>query len=140
MPWLEIVWPAALALTVAVIVIVTVPLIAAVNNGTNTVTWNGGLAAGASVTINIVATIKAGTTGQTISNQGTISYDSNGDGTNDATVVTDDPGTAAAGDPTSFVVAATAAAVPTLSDFGLATLALALAAAALLMVRRRRTV
>jgi uncharacterized repeat protein (TIGR01451 family) len=108
--------------------------------GTNTVTWNGGLAAGASVTITIHATIKTGTGGQTISNQGSISYDSNGDGTNDASNVTDDPGTAAAGDPTSLTVARVVAEVPTLSDFGLAALAMALAAAALLMVRRRRTV
>jgi uncharacterized repeat protein (TIGR01451 family) len=112
---------------------------AAANTGTNTVTWNGGIAAGASVTITIQATIKAGTAGQTISNQGSISYDSDGNGTNDAGGVTDNPSTAAAGDPTSFVVEAVPVAVPTLSDFGLAALALLLAAAALLQVRRRRT-
>src|SRR4029077_16965063 len=53
---------------------------AVANTGTNTVTWNGGIAAGASVTITIQATIKAGTAGQTVSNQGTISYDSDGNG------------------------------------------------------------
>jgi uncharacterized repeat protein (TIGR01451 family) len=111
---------------------------AAANTGTNTVTWNGSLAAGASVTITIQATINAGTAGQTISNQGTISYDSDGNGTNDASGVTDDPATPAAGDPTSLIVGAPPT-VPTLSDFGLAALAMALAAAALLRVRRRRT-
>ncbi len=108
--------------------------------GTNTVTWNGSIAAGASVTITITATINAGTAGQTIANQGTISYDANGDGTNDTSGVTDDPGTATAGDPTSLTVtAAPVAIIPTLSEFGLAALAMALAAAALLLVRRRRT-
>ncbi len=73
---------------------------------TNTVTWDGGLAAGASVTITINATINAGTApGTTISNQGTILYDGNGDGSNETTAVTDDPATPASGDPTSFQVA-----------------------------------
>jgi uncharacterized repeat protein (TIGR01451 family) len=107
---------------------------------THTVTWNGSIPAGGTVTITIHATINAGTAGQTISNQGTVSYDSNGDGTNDATGSTDNPATPAAGDPTSVVVAAPAAPIPTLSELGLIALALALAAAALVLVRRRRTV
>jgi uncharacterized repeat protein (TIGR01451 family) len=106
---------------------------------TNTVTWNGAIPAGGSVTITIHATINSGTAGQTISNQGTVSYDSNADGTNDATSNTDDPGTAPAGDPTSIVVAAPPTPIPTLSEVGLMALALALAAAALFLVRRRRT-
>ena len=74
--------------------------------GTNTVTWNGSLAPlGGTATITITATIAAGKQGQTISSQGTVSYDSDGNGTNDATVVTDDPGVAGATNPTSFVVA-----------------------------------
>ena len=110
------------------------------NVGTNTVTWNGAIPAGGSVTITITATIKSGTAGQTISNQGTVSYDSNGDGTNDTTASTDNPATQPVGDPTSVtVLAPPAPTVPTLSDFGLATLTLALAAAALFLVRRRRT-
>ena len=44
---------------------------------------------GGSVTITITATVNAGTQGSTICNQGTASYDSNNDGTNDATVLTD---------------------------------------------------
>ncbi len=87
--------------------------------GVNPVTWNGAIPAGGSVTITLPATIPAGTTGQTLSNQGTVSYDSDNDGVNDATALTDAPG-GAADDPTTFVVAA---AVPTLSDFGLALLA-----------------
>ncbi len=72
--------------------------------GTNTVTWNGGLAGGASVTITVTATIKPGTIGTTITNQGTINYDSDFNGTNDATTTTDDPAVGGAHDPTSFLV------------------------------------
>jgi uncharacterized repeat protein (TIGR01451 family)/MYXO-CTERM domain-containing protein len=74
--------------------------------GSNTVTWNGSLAVGASVTITINGTIAPGTAGQTPSNQGTLSYDSNLDNTNDASALTDDPGVGGAADPTSFVVLA----------------------------------
>jgi uncharacterized repeat protein (TIGR01451 family) len=56
--------------------------------GTNTVTWNGALAVGASATITIVATITA-SPGTPISNQATFVYDSNGTGTNDASGTTD---------------------------------------------------
>jgi uncharacterized repeat protein (TIGR01451 family) len=106
----------------------------------NTVNWDGSIPAGGSVTITITATVNPGTAGTTISNQGTVSYDSDGDGTNDATASTDNPNTPAAGDSTSVTVGAPVAAVPTLSDLGLLALALALAAAALALVRRRRTV
>ena len=76
------------------------------NVGTNTVTWNGAIAVSASVTITINATVEAGTGGQTVSNQGTISYDSNSDNINDATRQTDDPGQGGAADPTVFTVGA----------------------------------
>ncbi|MEO8257470.1 MAG: FG-GAP-like repeat-containing protein [Acidobacteriota bacterium] len=73
--------------------------------GTNTVTWNGSLADGDSVTILISATVSASVPGgTTISNQGTISFDSKGGGINDATALTDDPGTSAPDDPTSFTI------------------------------------
>ncbi|MBP8296682.1 MAG: DUF11 domain-containing protein [Burkholderiales bacterium] len=72
--------------------------------GTNTVTWNGGVAAGGSVTITITATINAGAMGTVISNQGTIAYDSDLNGTNEAGTVTDDPAVGGAIDPTSFTV------------------------------------
>jgi uncharacterized repeat protein (TIGR01451 family) len=54
----------------------------------NTVTWNGGIAAGSSVTITIVATIVA-SAGTAISNQAGFTYDADGDTTNDATGATD---------------------------------------------------
>lgn len=104
------------------------------------VTWNGAIPAGGTVTITIQATIDAGTDGQTISNQGTISYDSDGDDTNDATASTDDPGAGGSSDPTSFVVglAPSVLEIPTLSALGLAALALVLAALALALLRRRQ--
>jgi uncharacterized repeat protein (TIGR01451 family) len=108
--------------------------------GTNTVTWNGALGAGGSVTITIHATIHTGTAGTVISNQGAISYDSNGDGTNDASGVTNNPATPTANDPTSITVAGVPiVTVPTLDEVGLAALALLLAGAALFGMRRRRT-
>src|SRR4051794_1255034 len=72
----------------------------------NTANWDGSLAPlGGTVTITITATINAGTQGTTISNQGTASYDSNNDATNDATVMTDDPSVGGTTDPTVFGVA-----------------------------------
>ena len=58
---------------------------------TNTVTWNGSLAADDSVTITITATILASAAGGIVSNQGTIAVDSDGDLVNDSSVLTDDP-------------------------------------------------
>jgi uncharacterized repeat protein (TIGR01451 family) len=107
-----------------------------IDTPTRTVHWNGSLAAGASVVITIHATVDVGTAGQTLSNQGTAFFDTDGNGTNETSVLTDDPSTAAAGDPTSFTVAATAQ-VPTLSTVGLAALALLLAGGALFLMKRR---
>ena len=85
--------------------------------GTNTVTWNGGIAAAGSVTITINATIKAATAnGTVVSNQGNISYDSDGNGTNDASAVTDDPTTITANDATSFTVVAGGGTTPVLQN------------------------
>jgi len=70
----------------------------------NTVTWNGSIAAGGSVTITIMASINTGTRGMTISNQGSISYDADDNGTNESSAVTDDPGTQTPNDSTSFLV------------------------------------
>lgn len=95
--------------------------------GTNTVTWNGSVASGGSVTITITAIMEAGNEGNTISNQASLSFDADGNGSNETTVLSDDPGTVAANDPTSFVAAAGLAAVPTTSELGLLLLAVGLA-------------
>ncbi len=70
----------------------------------STVTWNGSLAVGASVTITINATINAGTEGAVISNQGTAHYDADGNGTNEASAPTDDPGQPGTSNPTVLFV------------------------------------
>jgi uncharacterized repeat protein (TIGR01451 family) len=63
---------------------------------TTTVTWNGSIPAGGSVTIAITATNGFGS----ISNQGTINYDADGNGTNEASRLTDDPAVPGTQDPT----------------------------------------
>jgi hypothetical protein len=68
---------------------------------TNTVRWNGELAAGGSVTIVIGADIVATQPG-VISNQGQINFDSDGDGDNDSQALTDDPNTPGDADSTTF--------------------------------------
>lgn len=73
--------------------------------GTNTVTWNGSLAVSASVTLTIQATIRSTVTGGTaVSNQASIRYDGDQNGTNDASAETDDPAVAGASNPTVFTV------------------------------------
>jgi len=112
---------------------------AVATTGTNTVTWNGAIAAGGSVTITITATILPSAAGQTVSNQGTISYDADGNGTNEATAQTDDPGVTGANNPTTIVVAGgPIVSVPTLSTLGLLLLGVLLAGLALTVLRRRR--
>ena len=70
----------------------------------SSVSWNGAIPAAGTVTITINATIDPGTAGQILSNQGTLSYDSDVNGTNDQSALTDDPGLPGASDPTSFTV------------------------------------
>ena len=105
-----------------------------------TVTWNGALAVGASVTITIHATINANVAaGTTLTNQGTIAYDANGDGANEGSAMTDNPAVGGAADPTSFQVGgASPVPVPTLGGMGLALLALLLAMGGTVMLRRRK--
>ena len=113
------------------------------NTGTNTVTWNGTLAAtNGTVTITITATILPAAAGMTVTNQGTISYDSDGNNTNDATGQTDDPAAAGTGNPTAIVVGGGSAPppIPTLSPLGLLLLMVVLAGLGLAMLRRRQGV
>jgi uncharacterized repeat protein (TIGR01451 family) len=82
--------------------------VATANVNPNEVTWNGTVAAsGGTVTITITATVNAGAATDLKCNQGTISWDDDNDGTNNASSLTDDPGTAAPNDPTCFTVAGT---------------------------------
>jgi len=75
------------------------------NVATRTVVWSGALLPGKSVYINIDVKIRADAPA-TLSNQGTIEYDADGDGTNDALTLTDDPNVAGSENPTSFEVQA----------------------------------
>jgi uncharacterized repeat protein (TIGR01451 family) len=109
--------------------------------GTNTVTWNGAIPAGGTVTITVQATISdAVAPGATIVNQGTVAYDADGNGTNEATAPTDDPAAGGAADPTAFVVGGGVPIqeIPALDRFGLLGLAVGLAALALFRLGRRR--
>ena len=98
------------------------------------VTWNGTIPPGGSVTVTIVATITA-PSGATVSNQGQASFDGNGDGTNETTVLTDDPSLSGSTDVTAFAVSA--AAIPVLPPAGLAALALAIAALGVFVLGRK---
>ncbi len=98
------------------------------------ITWNGAIPAAGTVTIVIEARIEHAEIGQTITNQGTIHYDADGDGINESTVPTQDP----AGGATSFVVLALFE-IPALGPAGLAALALLLVTLALAELRRRTT-
>jgi uncharacterized repeat protein (TIGR01451 family) len=105
--------------------------------GGNTVNWNGSVAAGGSVTITITATINAAA-GTSISNQGTVLYDADLNGTNETTLLTDDPSAGGASDPTVLqVVGAPAPAIPTLSEWGLMLLGFGLLLSALAVLRRK---
>lgn len=74
----------------------------------NTVHWDGALTASASVTITIEATVLAGTSGSLVANQGTLEFDSDADGSNEASTKTDEPNTPGNADPTVFLVFADA--------------------------------
>jgi len=84
----------------------------------NTVRWNGGLAASGTVTITITALINANAAGQIV-NQGTVFFDGDGNGTNDASATTDDPGLPGNADGTGFIVLGTNVPVPALDRWAL---------------------
>jgi uncharacterized repeat protein (TIGR01451 family) len=113
---------------------------AVATTGTNTVTWNGAIpAAGGSVTITITATILPTAAGMTVSNQGTIAFDADGNGTNESTAQTDDPGVGGTANPTNIAVPGVdVGPIPTLSTLGLVLLGLILAGAAFAMLKRRK--
>jgi len=106
----------------------------------NTVNWDGSVPAAGTVTLTIQATIKTGFALTTVTNQGSVSFDADLDGTNETTVQTDDPAQGGAADPTSFVVQPAAIAeIPTLSEWGLMALGLGLMLAAVSLLQRKRT-
>ncbi|MBP8297683.1 MAG: S8 family serine peptidase, partial [Burkholderiales bacterium] len=70
----------------------------------NTVRWNGAIAAGASVTLTLAATINPGTLGAVVVSQGAAAFDADHDGSNESAVFTDDPLVGGTADPTVFTV------------------------------------
>ncbi|WP_440225219.1 proprotein convertase P-domain-containing protein [Dokdonella sp. MW10] len=113
---------------------------AVANTGTNTVTWNGAIAAGGSVTVTIVATIRADAAPGDVVNQGTVNHDADGNGSNESTLVTDDPSGAGGADPTVFTVTSPTGteAVPIPVDGHLALLLLMLGLAGIAWTAMRR--
>ncbi len=106
----------------------------------NTVTWNGAIPVGGSVTIEIEALVNPEVQpGTVISNQGTVAYDADGNGTNESSAPTDDPAVPGGGDPTTIVVGVAGTIdIPTLDSLGLVLLAMVLAALGLAVLRRRK--
>lgn len=103
----------------------------------NTVRWDGAIPAGGTVTIDITAGIRTNVAvGTVVSNQGTVAYDGDGDGTNETQVPTDDPGLPGADDPTSFTVVEQQA-IPALGTLGLLVLVGMLAGAGVVLLRWR---
>ena len=90
---------------------------------TNTVTWNGSIPAGGSVTITITARMDA-PSGATIANSGTIAFDADGDGSNET--------------PRSiYMVGGEALGIPVLDWRGMLAFAALLGLAGVLWLRRR---
>lgn len=108
---------------------------------TNTVTWNGSIPAGGSVTVTILAQVGTGAAlGDAISNQATVYFDADGNGTNESSTPSDDPATGAVGDATTILVTlgpGGVAVVPTAGTLGLGLLALLVALGGALLVGRR---
>lgn len=102
----------------------------------NTVTWNGPVPAYASISIDISAVVGSVAVGSTVSNQGTISFDSDGNGSNETQVGTDDPTLPGATDLTEFTVEQ-GRAIPTLGMVGLLILTAIVAGAGVALLRSR---
>lgn len=104
---------------------------ATVDVASGTVMWNGGVAVGDWVTITVRAAVNPDApVGAVVGNQGTLSYDSDGNGTNDASSLTDDPRLPGSADVTEVNLAGVVE-VPTVSTVALWLLALLLTVAAL---------
>jgi uncharacterized repeat protein (TIGR01451 family) len=99
----------------------------------NTVSWNGVVPGNGAVTLLVDCQINFGTDGLTVSNQGTVHCDADGQGTNESNRPTDDPAVGGASDPTAFQVKVP---IPTLGLAGLAAFLALVAVAGLWILRR----
>jgi uncharacterized repeat protein (TIGR01451 family) len=101
----------------------------------NQVTWDGVVPGNnGTVTITITAQIKQGTEGQTVSNQGLVYYDADGNGSNESNAPTNDPNVGPGLNATAFAVATP---VPVMTIAGIAALALLIALLGIALVGRR---
>ncbi len=110
-----------------------------VSNVGNTVYWDGSVPGNnGAVTITITAAVAASAAGQVISNQGTVNFDADGNGSNESSVLTDDPKLPGASDATSFLVSSLPVPAPSLGVVQMLALILACALAGGAYLRRRR--
>lgn len=103
----------------------------------NTATWNGSIGVGDTVTIQVQATIDLGTLGMLLCNQAELSADLDGDGINEASILSDDPVEPGDQDPCCIVVTDSPA-IPTLSEEAALILVLLLTALTLRRLRDAR--
>ena len=99
----------------------------------NTVSWNGVVPGNGSVTLQIDCQINQGAEGATISNQGIVHCDADGNGTNESDRASDDPSIGGPDNATEFDVKVP---IPTLGQAGFAAFLLLVAGIGLWLLRR----
>jgi uncharacterized repeat protein (TIGR01451 family) len=104
------------------------------------VTWNGEIPVGDTVTIDVEADFAAAPIPSLICNSATLFTDSTGDGVNDLQVPSDDPNRPGTADSTCFALPLDGVNIATLGPAGLALLALLLAGVGVALLRRRKEV
>jgi uncharacterized repeat protein (TIGR01451 family) len=113
------------------------------NESNSIIIWNGDIPTNGSIKLTFCVTVDLDVPpGTSISNQGTVNYDSDGDRFNDVQMLTDDPATALLEDATKLITASPLppqVQVPAVTPVGLIALASLLSAiAAVAIVRKRR--
>lgn len=103
---------------------------------TRTLRWNGQLELNQTVTISIDGTVRRNGSSTLVSNQGTINFDADGNGSNEAVTRTDDPAVGGSQDPTVFEVLS-ALPIPVNSPWALALLLLTVGGIAGFAMRRK---
>jgi uncharacterized repeat protein (TIGR01451 family) len=108
----------------------------------NMIIWNGDIPANGSIVLTFCVTVDLDVPpGTSISNQGTVNYDSDGDRINDVQMLTDDPATALLEDATKLITASPLppqVQVPAVTPVGLIALAGLLSTIAVLTITRRK--
>jgi hypothetical protein len=102
----------------------------------NTVSWNGVVPGNGSVTLQVDCQINQGAEGATISNQGIVHCDADGNGTNESDRASDDPSVGGPDNATEFDVKVP---IPTLGQAGFAAFLLLVAGIGLWLLRRHAT-